>query len=192
MQIKIQKENRDAQLELNKMFSATQFYSKMAEILNKFSSKTDISPRGLIAYLMLLYDLISVKIPTEFIQVGFLRNLISLLDEPQVDSLAEWPASFGGGEACLQILLGTLMNIFLMYLQNAEKEPEILKTIYQSELVRLVLEFVKHLNGETITTVVTFMGHLLSFNSEKTGFVRQFIEFSGMALFVRFNLLKVQ
>ncbi len=83
------------------------------------------------------------------------------------------------------------MNIFLLYLQNAEKEPEILKVIYQSELIRLVLEFVKHLSAETITTVVTFMGHLLSFNSEKTSFARQFIEFSGMALFVRFGLLKI-
>jgi hypothetical protein len=33
----------------------------------------------------------------------------------------EWPTNFGGGEACLQILLGTLMNVFLIYLQNAEK-----------------------------------------------------------------------
>ncbi len=33
----------------------------MIEILNKLSSKTDLSPRGLIAYLMLLYDLITIK-----------------------------------------------------------------------------------------------------------------------------------
>lgn len=34
------------------------------------------------------------------------------------------------------------------------------------------------------------MVHLTSFNNEKITFVRQFIESSGMALFVRFNLLK--
>lgn len=128
----MQKENREGAAEVSKVFGNSQFYFKMAEILNKFCSKTDVSPRGLIAYLMLLYDLISIKLPTEFIQSGFLRNLISLLAESQVDSLAEWPSGFGGGQACLQILLGTLMNIFLLYLQHAEREPEILKVIYQS------------------------------------------------------------
>ena len=35
------------------------------------------------------------------------------------------------------------------------------------------------------------MGHLISFNTDKCAFVRQFIESSGMAIFVRFNLLKI-
>lgn len=93
----MQKENKDSHSELSKVFGSSQLYARMGEILNKFSSKTDISPRGLIAYLMLLYDFISIKMPSEFIQASFLRNLINLLAEAQVDSLAEWPGSFGGG-----------------------------------------------------------------------------------------------
>lgn len=56
----------------------------MSEIMTKFSSKTDVSPRGLIAYLMLLYDLISIKMHSEYVHTNFVRNLISLLNEAQV------------------------------------------------------------------------------------------------------------
>lgn len=97
------------------------FETKLNDILSKLSSKTDISPRGMIAYLMLIYDLISHKLSNEFLHGNFLRNLIYLLQEEQIDALSEWPSNFGGGETCLQILLGTLLNIFLLYLQQAEK-----------------------------------------------------------------------
>lgn len=83
------------------------------------------------------------------------------------------------------------MNLFLIYLQETEKETEILRAFYQNNLVGLVVEFCKYLNSESISSVITFMVHLTSFNSEKCLFVKQFIEASGIALFVRFNLLKI-
>jgi hypothetical protein len=63
----------------------------------RLSSKSDISPRGMIAYLMLIYDLASNKFPNEFLHSNLLRNLIDLLKEDQVNALAEWPPNFGGG-----------------------------------------------------------------------------------------------
>lgn len=60
--IKMQKDNKESQLELMKLFGNSLLHGKMADIVNKLSSKTDMSPRGLIAYLMLLYDLISIRV----------------------------------------------------------------------------------------------------------------------------------
>jgi fused-like protein len=48
---------------------------------------------------------------------------------------------------------------------------------------------VKHINCEIITTVVTFLSHLLSFTNDKTNFVMQFIELGGLALYTTFHLL---
>lgn len=84
------------------------------------------------------------------------------------------------------------MKIFLMYLHEAEKEVEIVKTIFQSALIESIIQFTRFLSAESINSVVTFMGHLISFNTEKFSFVRQFIESSGMAIFVRFSLLKME
>jgi hypothetical protein len=61
--------------------------------------------------------------------------------------------------------------------------------MYQNELIERILKFVKHTNCEIITTVVTFLSHLLSFANEKTNFVMQFIELGGLSLYSTFHLL---
>jgi fused-like protein len=87
-------------------------------------------------------------------------------------------------------MFGNLMKIFLLYLQEAEKEVELIKAIYQSGLTELIIQFTRLLDAETINSLITFMVHLISFNNDKLPFIRQFIEASGMAIFVRFSLLK--
>lgn len=82
------------------------------------------------------------------------------------------------------------MSIFLKYLQHAEKEPEILKILMQHGLLQHVIEFAKYLNADYITGLVTFIVQFISFNTDKLPFTKQFIDASGMGLFVRFNLLK--
>lgn len=49
---------------------------KISQIITTFSSKTDLSPRGLISLLMLTYDLINVSICDEFAQESFFQGLI--------------------------------------------------------------------------------------------------------------------
>jgi hypothetical protein len=63
-------------------------------------------------------------------------------------------------------------------------------------LLELVINFTKYLSAETIGSVVTFILHLMAFDKGETkekearSFIRQFIQASGMSLFVRFQLLK--
>jgi fused-like protein len=94
-------------------------------------------------------------------------------------------------------MFGNLMKIFLAYLQEAEKEPEILRVMHAQKLLELVVGFTRFLSAETIGSVVTFILHLMSFDKEgrdrdARSFVKQFIQANGMALFVRFQLLRNQ
>ena len=57
------------------------------------------------------------------------------------------------------------MNIFLLYFQETEKEPEIIKTIFQSNLIKEILHFFKHLGKETVTPVIIFIANILSLSS---------------------------
>ncbi len=94
-------------------------------------------------------------------------------------------------------MFGNLMKIFLVYLQEAEKEPEITRIIFTHKLLELVINFTKYLNPETIGSVITFILHLMAFDKgdgkekESRSFIKQFIQANGMSLFVRFQLLKV-
>ena len=69
----------------------------MSQIVCQLNSKSDLSPRGLISLLMVLYDLMSSSICDEFADESFLQSLIALLGEDQVGSLEEWPTNLGGG-----------------------------------------------------------------------------------------------
>ena len=95
-------------------------------------------------------------------------------------------------------MFGNLKKIFLVYLQEAEREPEITRIIYNNKLLELVINFTKYLNSETIGSVITFILHLMSFDKAESkdkdtrSFVKQFIQANGMSLFVRFQLLKGQ
>lgn len=44
-------------------------------------------------------------------------------------------------------MFGNLMKIFLVYLQEAEKEPEITRIIFTHKLLELVVGFTKYLNA---------------------------------------------
>jgi hypothetical protein len=118
---KLQKDDQESLAHLYTSITAAHLDSKLVDLMCRISTKSDISPRGMIAFLMLIYDMASHKMPNDFLHGNLLRALIDLLREEQTNAIMEWPVNFGGGEPCLQILLGTLMNIFLMYLQHTEK-----------------------------------------------------------------------
>ena len=42
-------------------------------------------------------------------------------------------------------MFGNLMKIFLAYLQEAEREPAIIRIIHDSQLLKLVISFTHHL-----------------------------------------------
>jgi hypothetical protein len=65
--------------EILKKIKENQIQVKINQIICNLSSKTDVSPRGLISLLMLLYDMLSISISDEFADENFFQSLISLL-----------------------------------------------------------------------------------------------------------------
>lgn len=69
--------------------------------------------------------------------------------------------------------------------------------MFQHKLLELVINFTKYLNQQTINSVITFILHLMAFDKgegkekDSKSFVKQYLQASGMALFVRFQLLKM-
>ena len=83
------------------MIHKSKLPGRINQLVCNLSSKTDLSPRGLISLLMFLYDLMSFSVIDDFANEAFLQGLISLLEEEQVSNLEEWPTSLGGGEVFL-------------------------------------------------------------------------------------------
>lgn len=96
--LRLQKDSPKKGEELLRGLQKSKLPGRISQLVCGLSSKTDLSPRGLISLLMLLYDLMSTSINDEFADESFLQGLISLLTEEQVSSLEEWPVSLGGGE----------------------------------------------------------------------------------------------
>ena len=57
-----------------------------------------------------------------------------------------------------------------------------------------MINFSKYLTNDSIGSVITFILHLMSYDKpdskESSSFVKQFTQFNGMSLFIRFQLLK--
>jgi hypothetical protein len=85
--VRLQKEN-PARLEMVvRNIKENKIQIKINQLVCSLSSKTDLSPRGLISLLMLLYDLLSITIWDEFADEKFFQSLIELLKEQQLETL---------------------------------------------------------------------------------------------------------
>lgn len=96
--LRLQRELPRKHEELLRAMREAKLQVRVSALVVGLSSKTDLSPRGLISLLMLLYDLLSTGIWDEFADEGVLGALVGLLREAQVEALVEWPVTLGGGE----------------------------------------------------------------------------------------------
>lgn len=70
-----------------KSIKDNKLHLKINQLISNFSSKTDLSPRGLISLLMFIYDLVNVVITDQFADEHFFQSLINLLKEEQLEAL---------------------------------------------------------------------------------------------------------
>ena len=111
LQQKMSKEGDPYLNDFFRMLSHFRVESKISQIVINLSSRTDLSPKGLISMLMLVYSLSFNKLCKEFLDEKFIKGLIGLLKEHQIQSLLEWPNSFGGG----QVKLLLFRHVFKSY-----------------------------------------------------------------------------
>lgn len=77
--------------------SKSKLPERVQTLAKTLSSKTDISPRGFVACLIFISDMINMNILDNFVEESFIKSLVSILKEDQVESIIEWPNNFGGG-----------------------------------------------------------------------------------------------
>lgn len=82
--LRLQKENPRKLEDIVRGIKEHKIQVKINQMICGLSSKTDLSPRGLISLLMLLYDLLSITIWDEFADEDFFQSLIGLLKEQQL------------------------------------------------------------------------------------------------------------
>ena len=85
--VRLQKENPKRLEDAVRAMREQKLQVKISQMVCGLSSKTDLSPRGLISLLMLLYDLLSTAIWDEFADEDFFQALIALLKEQQLETL---------------------------------------------------------------------------------------------------------
>lgn len=86
----------------------------IANLLNNISSKTDLSPRGLISLLTFIHDAVynSYKHIIPKVVQACAKSLYSLIRESQLLSIQEWPASAGGGSTAVNLIAAQVLRIF--------------------------------------------------------------------------------
>ncbi len=97
------------------MFEESGLNAAMLNILSTLGPKSDTSPKGFFSLLNLIHDSVFFEL-SAFAQKIFSEDIIKilcgLLKDAQLAAIQEWPASYGGGSACAQLIAAQLLRIF--------------------------------------------------------------------------------
>jgi fused len=131
------------------------------------TSKTDLSPKGLISLVTLFHDTISTLENKSFLQKVFkncLKLLCSLLRDNQLLSVQEWPSYCGGGNPAACMITTHVLRIFNLPFNIAgfEKEIEqIAGEMAKADIVHLTLNALRYLTNENIPIAFSLISKLV-------------------------------
>ena len=103
---RIQKENKKIKEFLANMESSGLNTSILSFFL-QLGQRSDISPRGIISFLSFIHDSIYCEFSQfafKIYQAGMLQLFAQLICENQIESIKEWPSSYGGGSSCAHLI----------------------------------------------------------------------------------------
>lgn len=135
-------------------------------ILN-LSSKTDLSPKGLISLVSFIHDTINLCDSKQFLQKVFkncLKLLCSLLRDNQLLSVQEWPNYSGGGSPASCMITTHILRIFNnpFNLTGFDKEIEaIAAEMAKADIVHLTLNSLRYLNNENMPIAFSLISKLV-------------------------------
>jgi fused-like protein len=131
------------------------------------TSKTELSPKGLISMLTVIHDTISNQENRTYMMKLFkncLQLLCSLLRDNQLLSVKEWPSYSGGGSAAACMITLHVLRIFNLPFNftNFEKETEqIAADMAKADIVHLVLNALRYLTDENIPIAFSLISKLV-------------------------------
>ena len=166
----------------------------VAQLLNNLSSKTDISPRGLISLLTFIHDAIlnEYKHIIQKVVQACAKTLYSLIRESQLLSIQEWPASAGGGASAVNLIAAQVLRIFnLPYSMVVyDNDISLLNAEFgKSEIIYVAIAVLKYLNSEHIAIAVSLLSRLVFNSDTDRNFAQQFVNAGGLSVIKKYNLL---
>lgn len=162
--------------------------------LLNLSSKTDLSPRGFIATLNFIHDMVQNE-QKPFMQKMFkncLKLKCSLMRDDQLLAVQEWPVFAGGGPSASAMITTQILKIFNIpfNLPVYDKEMDQISTdLAKADIIYLTLNSLKYISKENISIAVSLISRLV-FNAESSKtFAQQFVQGGGLANIKKYKLL---
>lgn len=181
--------------DLFKLFQDSGIDQSIIHLLVNLGPKSDISPRGFVSLLIFIHDSIFSEFRTFALQIyqdRVLRCLCQLLKEAQLQAITEWPASYGGGPMCVNLITAQLIRIINLPFQIQGYEAEldrITKDLMACDIISSTIQSVKYLQKEHIIIALSLLSRLIINNEDDKQVAQNFVNHSGVQLIAKYNLL---
>ncbi|CDW83098.1 protein kinase domain containing protein [Stylonychia lemnae] len=192
-----QKMNNAAKDKKNDLMSSINTINIGDTVMNfllNLTSKTDLSPRGFIAMMNFIHDMVAND-QKPFMQKMFkncLKLKCSLMRDDQLLAVQEWPQFAGGGQAASSMITTQILRIFNIPFNNPiyDKDvDQISNDLAKADIIYLTLNSLKYVSKENISIAVTLISRLV-FNAESSKvFAQQFVQGGGLANIAKYKLL---
>jgi fused-like protein len=179
--------------------SETNLPEIVSALITALNSKSELSPKGLIALLTFVHDGIYSEfrlLLQKIFQESVIKSLASLLRETQLVSIQEWPSSCGGGSSALGLIIAQIMRIFnLPYtMQTYTRDIEqVNRELESAEIVTTTISIMKFLNKEQLAIAVSLLSRMITNietnKSYAEKFASQFISSNGLSIIPKYELL---
>ncbi|KAL4452973.1 hypothetical protein ABPG73_012917 [Tetrahymena malaccensis] len=181
--------------ELFALFEQSGIDNSILNILTTLNSKSDISPKGFVSFLILIHDTIIsdfVQFSNKIFQEKVLLILCELLKESQLKALNEWPSSYGGGMMCVHLITAQLLRIFNLPFTHPSQENDlerITRELNSSEIILSTLKTIQYLQKDHIGIAIQLLSRLILNTEDDKQFAAQFVSNNGLYIIKKYNLL---
>jgi fused-like protein len=144
----------------------------IVSFLLNLSSKSDISPKGMISLLTFVHDAIfnDYKNIMQKVFKNCVKLLCSFIRENQLLAIQEWPSNSGGGSSAVNLIAAQILRIFnLPYTQQIyDKELDSISSeLSKSDIIYVTLNVLKYINKDHISIAISLLSRLV-FNTESS------------------------
>ena len=164
--VRFQRENRKVKEFLAHM-QESGLNDSIFALLVQINHRSDISPKGFISMLSLIHDCIYNDFNTfafKMFQSNVLQLFSDLMKENQMITLQEWPAAFGGGVTCVNLMIGQILRILNLpyaFVTTDKELDAINKEFKGTDLIATIISSFKYLPKEHYVIIFVISPHLI-------------------------------
>jgi len=194
--VRLQKENRRVK-EFLQYMQDSGLNDSIFSLLVQLNHRSDLSPRGFISMISLIHDCIYNDFNTfafKIFQNTVLQIFSDLMKENQIIMLQEWPIAYGGGSACVNLMIAQILRILnLPYSFTNDKELDAINKEFKgTDIVSTIIASFKFLQKEHYGIAISKLSKLVFNSDANKPFAQQFYENNGLSLIQKCNLLSLE